>query len=270
MKTKKDYLKLLNEVKWENKDKIEKFLIPAFDIKLNENTESFETGLSKFGGTPDLPKEIDWPTFEGEPMAFLSQINLEQLSDYDIESVLPKSGILYFFSTDLSDYPPKHKVLFSKSSEVHKVEFPISLNDDFKFNELVMSFEKIYTFPSGETLEFESLSENDQDVYHELDEDIFTYENNQILGHTYPAQGDVNLEWACERLEIDLSEVYDSDQEIVNKKRIEFINLFQFSTENSIPELYDNFYVSGMGYFGIEKNDLKNCDFDKTILIIQN
>jgi len=270
MKTKKEYLKLLNEVEWENKDKIETFLIPAIDIKVDENAELHKTGLSKFGGTPDLPKEIDWPTLEGEPMAFLAQINLKQINDYDLENLLPKSGILYFFFTDLSDYPPKHKVLFSKSSETHKGEFHTSLNNDFKFNELALSFEKRYTFPSGETLEFESLSEKDQDVFHELDEDIFTYENNQILGHTYPAQGDVNLEWACKRLEIDVSEVYDSDQEKVDEKRKEFINLFQFSTENSIPELYDNFYVSGMGYFGIEKNDLKNCDFDKTILIIQN
>lgn len=240
------------------------------DLKIKKSAKSFETGLSKFGGTPDLPKEIDCPTFEGEPMVFLAQINLKQINIYEIKDLLPKSGILFFFVTDLSDYPPKHKVLFSNSNDISKVEFPISLNDDFRFNELAISFEKTHTFPSGETLEFESLSKNDQDAYQELDEGIFTYEDSQIFGHTYPAQGDVNLEWACERLNIDLSEVYDSDQEKIDEKRKEFINLFQFSTENSIPELYDSFYISGMGYFGIEKSDLNNCDFDKTILIIQN
>ena len=269
MKEKKDYIKFLDEVKWENRKQVDSYLIPSIEIKINDDSVKAELGESKFGGTPDFSEGIFWPMSDGKPMIFLAQINCKHVSVFDSENLLPKIGFIYFFIANPEDYPLDYKVLFSNKEEIKKTNFPELIEDNYKFSEFTMLFENSFTFPSGETLEFESLSENDKDSYHELDEDFFTYDNNQILGHTYPAQGDVNLEWACERLGIDIEDDYDSELEIIDNKRREFVNLFQFSTENSVPEFFDNFYMNAMGYFGIEKNDLINLNFDKTILITQ-
>lgn len=271
MKTKAEYLKQLNAIKWEKGKEIETFLIPAINIEVEEDQPEINLGDSKFGGKPDLPKNIEWPKSENEPMTFLAQLNLKQVSEFDIDKTLPNYGMLYFFIANPSEFNLEHKVIYSAENDLSETPFPTELNEDCRFKDLKMTFETIYTFPSVETLEIETLSENDVNSYYDIDEDFFTYENNQILGHTYPMQSDVKIEWACEYLGIE----FTSESLITNDKKIEsarneFINLFQFSTENSIPEFSENFYICSMGYFGITKNDLEKRNFDKTILIFQN
>lgn len=62
-------------------------------------------GASKFGGKPDLPADFDWYYYEGKdfhdvtksrPLAFLLQINCEELHFLDADRCLPDKGILYF------------------------------------------------------------------------------------------------------------------------------------------------------------------------------
>jgi uncharacterized protein YwqG len=55
-----------------------------------------EMGSSKFGGSPDLPKNFIWPKVGTLPLSFILQINCEDLPDYATE-YLPKKGLLSFF-----------------------------------------------------------------------------------------------------------------------------------------------------------------------------
>ena len=62
-----------------------------------------ETGNSRFGGSPDLPPEIEWPRhkrFDGEFRYgnFLCQINLSELPQVHITPSPPQSGMLYLFA----------------------------------------------------------------------------------------------------------------------------------------------------------------------------
>ncbi len=183
MRTKQEYLEFLNKIKWEKGKEIESYLIPAIDIKVEESQSESNIGTSKFGGNPDLPAKTDWPICDNEPMTFLAQINLQQISEFDLENILPESGILYFFIANPSEFSLEHKVIYSVDNEISRRDFPKGLNKDCRFSQLKMLFENIYTFPSGETLEIESLSENDKESTFELlelDEEFFTYENNQI------------------------------------------------------------------------------------------
>jgi uncharacterized protein YwqG len=63
---------------------------------LAEETDS-EVGCSKFGGHPDLPENIIWPMNNDTPMSFVVQINFEELQDYNINQLLPETGLLYYF-----------------------------------------------------------------------------------------------------------------------------------------------------------------------------
>ena len=268
---KKKYLEMLNEINWEKRKEIESLLIPAIKISKKEIKSENKIGVSKFGGKPDLPVNINWPILNEKPLCFLAQINLEEIMEFDIEKKLPETGILYFFVEHPGEFSLNHKIIYSNEKELLRNEYPKELDKNCQFSESKMNFEHIYTFPSNETLEIESLSEVDKDSYFEIDEDVFNYNNNQILGHTCPVQGDVNLEWAFTKLGIEFTEDnYENNKIEINNIRSKFINLLQFSTENSIPEFWEVFYIDSSGYFGITEKDLKELNFNETVLTFQN
>lgn len=268
MKTKQEFSELINSINWDDKNKIESFLLPAINVTSEE--KNIEIGESKFGGEPDLPIHTDWPKYQDESLIFLAQINLKEIQEFYKNDLLPKSGMLYFFISNPENFDLEHQVIFSDNLEVENRKFPEDVNDDCKFNSLKMCFEKIYTLPSTETIEIDSLSENDYDLFYDIDEDFLTYENNQVLGHHYPMQADVRIEWACQYLGIEFGEGYQIHIEEIDKLKNEFVNLFQFSAENSLPELWDNFFIDSMGYFGIKHQDLIDKKFENTVLIYQN
>src|SRR6478672_6838507 len=63
-----------------------------------------KSNLSKLGGRPTLPPDIDWPRHgqTGTPLHFLSQIDLSSLPPTPLHNApraptLPKRGLLFFF-----------------------------------------------------------------------------------------------------------------------------------------------------------------------------
>ncbi len=55
-------------------------------------------GQSKIGGSPDLPINWQLPTYQGKPLAFVAQVNLDEIPAQIRNPMLPQTGILYFFS----------------------------------------------------------------------------------------------------------------------------------------------------------------------------
>ena len=67
-------------------------------LLLSADEGTIPLGESKIGGRPDLPKSISWATEEdGKPLSFIAQVNLAEVSSYDVDNLLPRKGILYFF-----------------------------------------------------------------------------------------------------------------------------------------------------------------------------
>ncbi|GHO64978.1 hypothetical protein KSC_038700 [Ktedonobacter sp. SOSP1-52] len=58
---------------------------------------TFQPGVSKFGGLPDLPADVSWPTWQGLPQSFIAQFRLQDVHSYDAAGVLPAQGMLWFF-----------------------------------------------------------------------------------------------------------------------------------------------------------------------------
>ena len=54
-------------------------------------------GTSKIGGTPDLPPGIPWPTCQNLPQSFVGQIHLAGIDPHDTNTLLPHTGMLWFF-----------------------------------------------------------------------------------------------------------------------------------------------------------------------------
>jgi hypothetical protein len=57
-------------------------------------------GASRLGGLPDLPRGLDWPEVDGQPMEFVGQLDLAELAPFDVDHLLPSRGVLSFFLRD--------------------------------------------------------------------------------------------------------------------------------------------------------------------------
>src|SRR5260221_2825002 len=63
---------------------------PAIRFKTSKTLETeIPVGASKLGGKPDLPPAVVLPIWNGTPLSFLLQINLEDLTQYEFASILP-------------------------------------------------------------------------------------------------------------------------------------------------------------------------------------
>src|SRR5438477_1753892 len=58
---------------------------------------SLGIGETKLGGCPDLPPSFEWPSYRDRPQSLIAQINLAEVHPYDVEGLLPESGLLSFF-----------------------------------------------------------------------------------------------------------------------------------------------------------------------------
>ncbi|WP_406693386.1 DUF1963 domain-containing protein [Singulisphaera sp. Ch08] len=84
----------------DRRSEIEQLARPAYLLR-TERSDGFElsVGRTKIGGEPDLPEGLEWPVYrDGKPLAFLAQINLNELPEGAQRGGLPASGILSFFS----------------------------------------------------------------------------------------------------------------------------------------------------------------------------
>ena len=81
----------------------------GFKQKQAENYE--QIGNTRFGGMPDLPKSIEYPTFKYDydgctyKYEFIAQINCEEIAH--LQDYLPRTGVLYFFLSSLQFFGVK-------------------------------------------------------------------------------------------------------------------------------------------------------------------
>ncbi|MBL0219824.1 MAG: DUF1963 domain-containing protein [Myxococcales bacterium] len=58
---------------------------------------SLPLGASRFGGVPDLPPGVEWPSRDDVPMEFVAQLRLADAAKLDPLGRLPVTGHLWFF-----------------------------------------------------------------------------------------------------------------------------------------------------------------------------
>ena len=135
-------------------------------IRLNTNyvDEKLPVGASKLFGAPDIYEGFEWPTIEvdGEEydMPFIGQINLRDAAAYDLDGLLPKTGMLYFFyDLDELPYAPDDlnacKVIYHDSDEdLESIDYVDEDGEELSFREMAISFECVeagFLADEGET-----------------------------------------------------------------------------------------------------------------------
>ncbi|MHB8628087.1 MAG: DUF1963 domain-containing protein [Aggregatilineales bacterium] len=253
---------------------IEQLIKPAILLKTRATDETqIALGQTKIGGLPDLPYGWEWPIKEKMPLAFLAQINLSEISEALHQGLLPKHGILYFFSIfgwhlEDGDLPPTipwdrcfsepgwSRTLFftGEASLLRRVPKPIDVDMQI-FRSAQVEYETIPSLPylgnfaRDPTVDPLDWSEREYEQFDDLYCNFariltkvwgFTGQH-QLFGYASPIQNPVTRPGV--RL------------------------LFQIDSDSQIDAMWGD---GGMIYFAIFEDDLRRHDFSRLVVDYQN
>jgi uncharacterized protein YwqG len=252
---------------------------PALKInyKLNEVPG---TGCSKFGGYPDLPRNLNSPVDKkGIPYLLLAQINLSEIQSYNLAYPIPEKGILYFFAQ--AEYPYAYEVLYSDGSKPLMERRPLPKAAEKKpfwsflfkrrnyfkaYPTSTISFEQSYTIPYYSSLYYNQLElEGKLEKVEEVITDEYVYfddlfDEKAIQHHLFGNYQVVQNE----RIESDLAgnklnckKLTEKDLPAI-KASMDWILFLQLDADSALEF---HFGDAGKTYFFIKKQDLLKGDF---------
>jgi len=239
-------------------------------------------GSSKIGGNPDLPQNSRFPEWNSSPLAFLVQINLEEIAFFRTSSELPPSGLLSFFYHDSQPwgYDPKDeggwRVVFSEDmTDLHRVSLPDALPEEARFGAGTLSFFEELTLPPREFMVFRdlALTEQEERTYADFLERIEPDTNhliNRILGYPDPIQGDMHLECQMVSHGIYFGDGKGRSRPGYNELRPgakDWRLLLQLDSEEQNSRMM--WGDVGRVYFSMHKDALRNKEFEKAWLVLQ-
>jgi uncharacterized protein YwqG len=140
-------------------DEIMADMRPSIHLTLRYDVEEADipVGASKMGGSPDVPADFEWPTWNDQYLSFIAQIRLSDAKPFDLEGLLPETGILYFFyenfqfleSNSWSQASGPYKTIYVSDETIplQQMTHPISVYQyvDNWFNEPWSQQTEVYT-----------------------------------------------------------------------------------------------------------------------------
>ena len=245
------------------------------------------TGLTRFGGIPDVPNGFEWAYYNGRPLSFLAQFDLEEISRYDTENLLPKTGVLSFFydleakpqSVDEDDTGFARVYWFEDKNALHTAEFPDDLKTEHRLPALGITArsEKSYQSYPDFLLQRAKLVE-DWESFERAQNSIGIDESSNIskmLGWADPIRGNMTVQ--CELVsrgyflgdEQGRSEVTPLDKQEAEQWSVkDWLPLLQLDTVTDGEFPLD--LGGGRIFFYIRRDDLIERNFDDIMLFLQN
>jgi hypothetical protein len=219
-------------------------------------------GESKFGGQPDLPPKLKWPTYSGDSdrlLPFVLQWNLADVHPHDKEGLLPAKGMLYFFSDTSPDDLEDARILYSELPPAKLVRrpYPEDLVDRAKQTDFIAQVPEykvelfsVFTLPSPEILRaYAELSDEDDEALRELGGKLVKLANKKL-----PGQCSRLLGWP------------DSIQEEVTNS-VDQIALLQLNgyelSPKGIEKIFAHWCSDGLIHVVIKAEALARQKFDK-------
>lgn len=269
--------------------------IRLYQTEADDNTIGI--GQTKIGGNPDLPNEIAWVsetnTIETtekkflifsskkqetitKPLSFIAQINLTEVSKFDKDNLLPKSGMLYFFYSAEQeawgfDYKDKNKfkVIYwnGNLSELRRNDFPNDLPGYSCFKPCSVEVKSEISLPSYGHEVYDDFEDGEDDKFWE---EVYDDGNlNKLLGYSDNIQND--MEFECELV---TNGLYCGDPSGYNDPRAKELEpnaknwrlLLQIDSNEENGMMWGDV---GRLYFWIRKDDLLNQKFDKSWFSLQ-
>lgn len=253
-------------------------------------------GATKFGGKPDVPPDFKWCRFKGEdylsgevkscPLSFLAQFDLEEISKYDTEGLLPKKGLLSFFyecETGHWGFDPEDKgcarvFFFEDISALAPAEFPEDLAEDLRLPELRITAASERSYQSYE--DFLVQRDPRSSLWEEFDSAQKSLgidepgERSKLLGWADVIQGNMTRECELVSRGYYLGDGWDNvtpqdrqeTEQWANRDWLLLLQLDSILADNGIEVNYGG---RGRLYFYIRREDLAAHNFDNVWMILQ-
>jgi uncharacterized protein YwqG len=284
-----DYIKEIDELLEEYeltdiKEYIYKNVKNGIYLSITEEDDYKVQGVSRAGGYPDMLENFEWPNTRAcEPMTFIAQLNLEEISCCDENALLPKRGMLYFFmGIDEPAYDIEHKVIYIEEDNnliVTKPDKPTVLEEDYEeaFVPYKIEVKQGLEIPNYAYMDYDIIE--DSDKYFSLEESI-SFENKgknyvgKIYGYPEGQHGDSELEAALKIVANCKYSYSIKDKEKIvaalngdeEKAEAEINDIVMLLEIDSNSKVGFSWWDCGVIHFFIRKEDLKNRNFDKTYL----
>ena len=241
---------------------------------------SLQVGVSKLGGLPDLPAGTQWPEWNGLPQSFIAQIHLDDLHSYDVQSVLPQHGMLWFFydaqQQTFGASPGDAggwRVLFKEHPRALKrTPAPPELPANSRFRACAIRFACEMTLPQQPELELPNFDWTDEEV-HQYETLLSKFPDpadpakihHRMLGHPDTLQEDMRLQ--CQLVTHGVTSPNDPRIDELSKGASDWQLLLQVDSDEQAGMRWAN---AGMIYYWIKRADLQTRRFDETWLILQS
>jgi uncharacterized protein YwqG len=249
---------------------------PAIALKKSSTDSN-----SQIGGRPNLPDDIEWPSWKNSHLAFLCQLDLSQIPD-EFADKLPKYGGLLFFYCQEQEtwgFAPKDKgswkVIYTDKdlSLIPEREFPADIKEHSIYESKEVSFKAVNVYPDYQNARVNELDLNDtqMDEYDELSLSVFDSNYaHQMFGYPSPVQGN-NMELECQLVSNGLDCGSQSGYNDPRSKEFaigkdDWVLLLQLDSDDDCGMMWGD---AGMLYFWIRKQDLENANFDNVWMILQ-
>lgn len=248
-------------------------------IEVEREFEPEEVGMSRFGGDPDLPPDVEWfsnPS-SGVSLSFVAQINCAECHDVDLDNQLPDHGILYFFY-DLDAYPWGFSPEDKAGSLVYFYDGPVELlekrscpNDIACFSSSALVFSNQVDLPEYSSWLVEhTMSDAEYERYLDLHDELGLDVDHKLLGHSNNIQKGMELQCELVNNGIDCGSIeayHDPRLAELATRRFDWRLLFQISSYDEDDMQWGD---DGSLYFWIRAEDLAAKSFDRAWSILQS
>ena len=255
---------------------LKKYLKPCL-VGIKSDSDSISK--SKIGGTPLLPDDFVIPSYEGQSLKFLSQIDFSETHDLDISNTLPSNGMLIIFmylENETGDLtipnfnPAQLRSYYFENTEILSPCKDESVVSKY-LNETKISFNQYMDFPESgdyQLTEDDAKINKDFILSWELIPQEFQVESPSFKLLGYPTDDAMNTypEWFFFENEINLMTPEDSSRfyKQAEDTEAEFSLLMQINLEGlGAINLDDEFAEFGGISIGIKTEDLKNRNFER-------
>jgi len=249
---------------------IERVSVPSIRLKTHAIDErQLKEGVTKFGGSPDVPQGMSWPERDGIPLPFVAQINLLDVAPYDTDHIFPNKGIVYFFfdvDAFFKDWPRDQTTWYvwyeNSPSTLQHTTIPEAIpRRRYRASKVTCSTEitlpdysQYYETASERLGLSRKLTDAEEQAYHkiqtQLSETAGTTHHipiHRLLGYADPVQWDM----------------YDE----LSGPSTAWHLLFQVDSDSVPGTAWGD---TGRIYYWIRQEDLQQCDFSQVRLILQS
>jgi uncharacterized protein YwqG len=239
-----------------------------------------EPQFSWIGGLPSVAPGFEWPTWKGEPLAFLAQIDLAEVAAGMNQPWLPKQGQLYFFfhvsEEMVGGYDPEDagawQVVHTNIDRAALVPatMPGGLEEQALFPKTNIRFRRIATLPTEERFmgrwdlsneEFEALLSARGAPFREQP-------RHQMFGYPYPEQDD-GMELQAQLISNGVNSFDRRDPRVreLSPGADQWRLLLQMDTDDGSNMMWED---GGLLYFWIREQDAAKGDFSQVWVFLQS